>query len=157
VGFEKRYPHPFLVKAPRQGSSVKEGAESFSFETSYESTQLDPFALVWRVVPVVKRAGNPFPDRLSVGRAPNCDVVIRYPFVSKLHAHFLRSPDGSLQLMCLKSRTPLYVNGRLLSEGNAAPVDYEGVIAFGSLKLAMVSASKFYELLRGLGQSSATQ
>ena len=153
VGFEKRYQHPFLVKPPGKGTKNDAGAGTFSFQTSHEPIQRDPFSLVWRVSPVVKREGNPFPDRLSLGRAPNCDVVVRYPFVSKLHAHFLRNSEGNLRLMCLKSRTPLYVNGRLLPEGKAVPVREKDVIAFGTLELTLMSARSFYEVLRGLRSS----
>lgn len=153
LGFKNRYQHPFLVKPARTGTKSETGAETFSFQTSHERIQRDPFSLVWRVAPVVKREGNPFPDRISVGRAPNCDVVVRYPFVSKLHAHFLRNSEGNLRLMCLKSRTPLYVNGRLLPEGDAVPVRENDVIAFGTLELKLMSAPSFYEILRDLRSS----
>lgn len=153
VGFEKRYQHRFLVKPPGKGMKNDANAGTFSFQTSHDAIQRDPFSLVWRVAPVVKREGNPFPDRLSLGRAPNCDVVVRYPFVSKLHAHFLRGPEGNLRLTCLKSRTPLYVNGRLLPEGDVVPVRDRDVIAFGTLELTLMNAQQFYEVLRNLRAS----
>ncbi len=153
IGFKNLYRHPFLVKPPRKSAKNDAESETFSFQTSHERIQRDPFSLVWRVAPVVKREGNPFPDRLSVGRAPNCDVVVRYPFVSKLHAHFLRSSEGNLRLMCLKSRTSLYVNGRLLPEGESVPVRENDVVAFGTLELTLMSALSFYEVLRSIRSS----
>src|SRR5262245_48740931 len=43
-----------------------------------------PLALVYVVA---KAPGNPYLDRISVGRARNCDIVVRDGSVSKLHAH----------------------------------------------------------------------
>src|SRR5579863_3172874 len=36
------------------------------------------------VLEISKAAGNPYPDRISVGRARNCDIVMRDSSVSKL-------------------------------------------------------------------------
>src|SRR5688572_2339918 len=41
----------------------------------------------FEVLALKKAPGNPYPDRISVGRARNCDVVMRDPSVSKLHGH----------------------------------------------------------------------
>ena len=49
----------------------------------------------WIPQPLVKREGSPFSERISIGRAPNVDIVIRSPFVSKLHAHFVLRPDNA--------------------------------------------------------------
>src|SRR5689334_23533278 len=49
------------------------------------SSTLFPYTTLFR--------SNPFPDRLTIGRATNCDVVIRFAFVSKVHAHLFVQGD----------------------------------------------------------------
>lgn len=46
------------------------------------------------VLPLSKRRGAPFPDRIGVGRAPNADVRIPLPRMSKYHAFFTIEADG---------------------------------------------------------------
>ena len=70
------------------------------------------------VLPVVKAPGNPYPDRVSVGRARNCDVVMRDPSVSKLHAHF-RIGGPKLELVDIDSQNGTRVNGRAAGAASA--------------------------------------
>lgn len=44
---------------------------------------------------VAKRPDAPFPDRVGIGRARNVDVPVPLPRLSKYHAFFSRSEDGS--------------------------------------------------------------
>src|SRR4051812_43525910 len=67
------------------------------------------------VLLVRKAEGNPYPDRISVGRARNCDVSIRDPSVSKLHAHFKVRDGGGYELVDLDSQNGTCVNGRPLA------------------------------------------
>src|SRR6266508_3622846 len=76
--FAAKYPHPFLI---RHGDP--EQLERISFQTQVaapKDAELERSGL-WAagaiVVPVLKRPENPYPERISVGRAQNCDVVIR--------------------------------------------------------------------------------
>jgi hypothetical protein len=83
--------------------------ESLGFTTLEADSQAkDPSHIVpsmnhWQATKIIKRPGNPYPDRMSVGRAFNCDVVLRFPVVSKLHAHFSFTVDGQLRLTDLGS------------------------------------------------------
>jgi ABC-type multidrug transport system ATPase subunit len=54
--------------------------------------------------------------RLVVGRAPDCDVCLPHPSVSRYHARFERR-DGSLYLADLGSVNGVWLNGRRLAEG----------------------------------------
>lgn len=117
-------------------------------EVSKDST-MDMSALdwVWRVMRVQKREGNPFPERISVGRARNCDVVLRLPFVSKLHAHLFQGEDGSLTLVDQRSANGTQVNGRELLPGDKAPVAVGDLISFGSLELELCDGGLLYDIL----------
>jgi hypothetical protein len=152
--FAETYPSFFLVKRPEASRAAPSQDASIEYETvSWVST--DPavesgdetFAAEWRVAPVKKHPKNPFPDRISVGRARNCDIVLRLPFMSKLHAHFRVADDGSMSLVDLRSANGTLVNNAELAAGTAAPVKDGDAISFGSLELELVSPSRLYDIL----------
>jgi hypothetical protein len=99
------------------------------------------------VLPVVKAPGNPYPDRVSVGRARNCDLVMRDPSVSKLHAHF-RVGGPKLELVDIDSQNGTRVNGRPLAPHQPAQVASGDTILFGSVAAKLVDAATLYDLLR---------
>jgi hypothetical protein len=141
----------FLVKRPRRKGLVQRGAGgvpvAISFATQHTKLELDPYAAEWRVVAVRKREGNPYPDRFSIGRAPNCDIVIRLPFVSKVHAHIQVDGAGSYTMRDNGASNSTFVNGRKLEAKGTAPLKLGDEIAFGSLELQFVDAAMLYEIL----------
>lgn len=148
--FASRFPHPFLLKAPSASQDrAAESAGQIPYRTSFELVQEDPFANEWRVAPIRKRPENPFPERLTLGRARNCDVVIRVPFVSKVHAHFL--VDGpALALTCLKDGgVPLLHEGRALALNESVPISLGDTIELGALRLRVVSPEELRSVLLG--------
>ena len=109
----------------------------------------------YQVSAVRKRKGNPFPERISVGRARNCDVVLRYSYVSKLHAHFLLShpelpmdAQGQLRLVDQKSHNGSNVNGQELEPGQPVPVENGDEIVLGSLRLRLMNAERFVAFIK---------
>jgi ABC-type multidrug transport system ATPase subunit len=70
-------------------------------------------------------------DRLVVGRAPDCDVCLPHPMVSRYHAFLERQPDGSLRLSDLASVNGVWVNGiRLTDPVNVGPNQRVGIGPF---------------------------
>ena len=96
---------------------------------------------------IIKAPGNPYPDRISVGRARNCDVVMRDPSVSKLHAHFRVGPM-KLELVDIDSQNGTRVNGRALAPHQPQVVEAGDTILFGNVTTRMVDAHMLYDLLR---------
>jgi hypothetical protein len=99
------------------------------------------------IVEIAKAKGNPYPDRISVGRARNCDVVLRDPSVSKLHAHF-RIKGTAYELVDLKSQNGTCVNGKPLGADEPEAVSSGDVLLFGSVSARLVNAALLYDLLR---------
>jgi FHA domain-containing protein len=100
-----------------------------------------------RLVAIAKAPGNPYPERIAVGRARNCDVVLRDPSVSKLHAHFTVDV-APLQLVDVGSHNGTRVNGRALSPARQVALVAGDVIAFGDVGARLVDATLLYDLLR---------
>lgn len=114
---------------------------------------LGPFAAEWRVAAVKKKPGNPFPERLGIGRAPNCDVVLRLSFVSKLHAHLVVEEGQPLRLVDLESANGTMVRGRRIAPNTPVDVEVGERIQFGALALVLVDAGRLYDLCTTEAQS----
>jgi len=80
---------------------------------------------------LVKRPGNPFPKFVSIGRAPNNDLVFAVESVSKFHGYFTN--DGSeWALTDYRSTNGTQLNGKKLEPAVATPVKSGDRIRFGT-------------------------
>jgi hypothetical protein len=99
------------------------------------------------VLAIRKAPGNPYPDRISIGRARNCDLTLRHESVSKLHAHFACLPDGSVELRDDRSQNGTTVNDRPLSTGGERLRDGD-VLRFGVVVAVFVDANGLFDVLQ---------
>lgn len=152
--FESRFTGIFfLVKRPSIASAAPTEDE---VPISYRTTHVrvthdmidahDVFGAELRVWTIEKRPDNPYPDRVGVGRAPNCDVVLRAPYLSKLHAHFSSVGDRWL-LSDNRSANGTSLNGKKLAPGESMQVQSGDRINFGGIELEILDAEGVYELL----------
>ena len=70
-------------------------------------------------------------ERLSIGREASNDIVIDNTFISSHHAEFIRQPDGSYEIVDLKSSNGTFVNGRRVERFRVKGGDR---ITFGQLE-----------------------
>ena len=147
VAFAKQESGTFLLKRPTENSKPADGPEQISFDTVYATVQVDPFADQWCIVPVKKRDGNPYEDRISIGRASNCDLVLRVPFISKVQAHILCESDGTYALRANNSANPTLLNNRPIGPGSVCPLKVADEIQFGPMKFEFVDAQRLYKVL----------
>ncbi len=155
--FIAKHGNLFLVKAPSLADAQWD--EGIHYETVFVAAPKPmpeegledgaAFDASWRVAPVRKRPGNPFPDRISIGRARNCDIVLRLSYISKLHAHFLVS-GPSLRLCDQRSANGTAINGTALRAGRPTRVGLGDKIEFGSLKVQLLDGAGLQKMLREL-------
>jgi hypothetical protein len=107
-----------------------------------------PEPVEFEVLEVVKARGNPYPDRISVGRARNCDMVMRDPSVSKLHAHFRTRVEGGFDLVDLGSANGTRINGRQLTAHELEWVSPGDTIQFGAVLAKLVDADALFDILQ---------
>ena len=96
---------------------------------------------------MVKAPGNPYPDRVSVGRARNCDsscATRRCRSCTRTSA----SAAPKLELVDIDSQNGTRVNGRALAPHQPAQVANGDTILFGSVAAKLVDAAALYDLLR---------
>lgn len=149
--FRKRYPQGFLVRRPvtifQQEKSG--GGSDIEYRTVTVEPEGDGIApWEWWIAALVKRPGNPFPDHLSVGRAPNCDIVMRFNYVSKLHARFHLRGGAVHSLEDHGSSNGTGVNGKALTRGEPIELHPGDKLSFGSLVVTLMKSEELYALLR---------
>ena len=147
VAFSKQEPGPFLLKRPSITNQRPAVPTEIQFMTVAGTAGIDPFATEWRVVRVEKREGNPYQDRISIGRASNCDLVLRVPFISKVQAHILCGSDGEYALRAMSKSNPTVINGRHLDANATCPLKFGDLIAFGPMQLEFLDPARLYSVL----------
>jgi len=136
--FETEHPFPFLLVHGTAGA----GALPFSTNvaaTSELTNQAPP-----EIFAVQKSAVNPYSDRISIGRARNCDIVLRDASVSKLHAHFVVDTNGGVSLVDQGSRNGITLNGRPL-KGSVQLASGDELV-FGSVMVEFLDAVAIYQM-----------
>lgn len=83
------------------------------------------------IVAVAKGSGTPFPGMITVGRARNNDLVLKFQHVSKFHAYFTREPDGRYTLTDAGSTNGTSINKRALGEGEKVLLADGDTVNFG--------------------------
>ena len=96
---------------------------------------------------ISKSADNPFQSHMSVGRARNCDLVIRHRSVSKLHARF-KIEQTALLLSDAGSQNGTFVNAKRLLPNEVVAVSAKDQLMFGSVAARTLEADAVYDLLR---------
>lgn len=160
-GFADAHPYPFLVRIPVFGGAHASGALGpVSFHTvvqpqralperpslgSFASLDSQPLELL--VFPIRKAPGNPFPERISLGRAPNCDVSIRDGSISKLHGHFCDVTARAVSFVDARSANGTRVDGQSLDAGALTPLKLGSFVTFGRVRLQLVGPEQLYDML----------
>lgn len=136
--FVARHPHPFLTfDAPEE--------DDLHFMT--ELGNVPPTRKQIVVASIAKREKSPFPDRISVGRARNSDVVVRHSSVSKLHAHFRKEGAGHT-LTDVGSHNGTKADGTALVPHQPVAVRPGMMLVFGAIQARVLDAKSAYDLLR---------
>jgi hypothetical protein len=148
--FRQRHPYSFLVRRPV--TIFQTELEESNGEIEYRTVTVEPESdgiapWEWWIAPLTKRPGNPFPDHLSVGRAPNCDVVMRFNYVSKLHARFHLKGGDLFSLEDRGSSNGTGVNGQALKRGVPIELRPGDKLSFGSLVVMLMRPEDLYSLL----------
>lgn len=120
-----------------------------NFETTCHNLSLlsRPVELV--VVPVAKRAGaNFFASMITIGRAPNNDVVIPHPAVSKFHA-YLSEESGGYRVCDGGSANGTVVDGVSLGANQSAPLcSGSEIVLGGGVRARFLDPADLFEFLQ---------
>jgi hypothetical protein len=153
--FVALHPYAFLVSAPRPDTGeFMPLTKPTEFRTVTHKHDLLPRPQAREtledsllVLPLRKTEGHPFPERISVGRAMNCDVVIRDPSVSKLHGHFRDVSPEAAFFTDARSSNGTRVDGASIEPGEPVQITRMTLLSFGRVQLIMMSAADVYDWL----------
>lgn len=104
--------------------------------------------LAMEVFPLVKKPGASFPDRITIGRTSNNDVVIADPSISRLHA-YLRQHGGGWVVADGGSKNGSWLRGDPLGPRRERPIATRGVLRLGDVDLTFYLAADLYAALGG--------
>ena len=114
------------------------------------------------LVAVRKKKSNEWMRWVSLGRAPNNDVVLRHSSISKLHARIHLESSSKLTVETQEywmidagSAQGTSVNGRMLSTSNPLRLKSGDRIRFGAIDCQFLDSGMLYDLLRRMPRQSA--
>ena len=150
-------PFPLLVSAasvvPRPGVSKTAGVldEALLWAMEEAEGKRGKPAEGPRVMALaVRKTTETSPDRITVGRTPDNDIVIDHATISKLHAYFVKKAGSGFELGDAGSHNGTWLRGQLLPRnGPSSPVIESGdTVGFGELKFTFQGSSASWDLLR---------
>jgi hypothetical protein len=121
-----------------------------------EDLKLSPELARYLVFPIAKGDNNPWPERVSLGRARNNDVVLGDTSVSKLHAHFKVGRKNEVFVSDAGSRNGTRVNGKAIDPGEPVKVRVGDAITFGRTTLTLINAEELWEMVSRLVSENKT-
>lgn len=100
------------------------------------------------VYPLVKKPGASFPDRITIGRTSNNDIVVADASISRLHAYVRR--DGRNWVVADGgSKNGSWLKGSALEARRERALETRSVLRLGDVDLTFYLAADLYSILGG--------
>lgn len=131
----------------RSVTAVVEESSGVQSEATRTVAQIARRLATWEifVVPLAKRLENGFPEKISIGRTKNNDIVLRHGTVSSFHGWFSRNINGELQVRDGGSKNGTTQNGGPVV--GASRVRSGDTVRFGRVECMVCSAEALWSLL----------
>ena len=97
--------------------------------------------------PLAKKPGASFPDRITIGRTANNDVVVADPSVSRLHA-YVRQAAGWV-VADAGSKNGSWLDEAALEPRREMPLQARSVLRLGDVRLTFYRSEELFDLLGG--------
>jgi hypothetical protein len=101
-----------------------------------------------RLFPLIKKPGASFPDRITIGRTSNNDVVIVDHSVSRLHA-YVKLDGARWAVADAGSKSGSWLAGAALTARKERPIASKAALRFGDVELTFYLAGDLYLALGG--------
>jgi hypothetical protein len=128
--FAAAHPYPFLLQHDKRKTSASGQFRTLA-DSASERVQGNRLALPLHAL--VKVAANAFAMMITVGRAPNNDVVLASDSASKFHAYF-QDQDGEWLLRDAGSSNGTFLAGVRLAPREPSPIPDSAEIGFGRVR-----------------------
>jgi pSer/pThr/pTyr-binding forkhead associated (FHA) protein len=144
--FIKNWPGYYLLTAPSPQIATPQRFITEPAEPSPAGQVSTPTRTRFELQPLAKSGGKSGADRISVGRARNCDIILRHASVSKLHAHF-RLDGDYVAILDNSSRNGTAVNDEPLIPEQRTQLRSGDRIRIGALETILFDAAGLYRFL----------
>lgn len=101
------------------------------------------------VYPLTKKPGASFPDRITIGRTPNNDIVINDHSVSRFHA-YVRHDGASFIVADAGSKNGSWLDRSSLEARKERRLPSRGVLRIGDVDLRFLLAADLFAALGGV-------
>jgi len=146
---QRTLPEALLLYEPKLGQPSLTPAEDEEYvvrtQTSINPMLSQPSGPMVFVVEKTHR--NAFGRGITVGRAVNNDIVIDDGSVSRFHAWFEKSPEGTFLVADAGSKNGTTLKNAKLEPRKTAAVSTSEMICFGKVEVTFFSAEGFLEML----------
>jgi hypothetical protein len=109
--------------------------------------RVPPEPIEMEIYPLAKKPGASFPDRITIGRTSNNDVVITDASVSRLHA-YVREADGWV-VADAGSKNGSWLGDARLEPRRELALPPGAVLRFGDVQLLFYRSTELFDLLGG--------
>ena len=147
---------PAALVRYRGGSEDDEAASTVTIEETVEDTTMpvtrQPLGageVELEVFPLVKKPGASFPDRITIGRTANNDIVIADHSISRLHAYVKRA-GASWVVADAGSKNGSALRGVKLEARKEQGLVSRMVLRLGDVDLTFYEARDLYGALGGV-------
>jgi len=143
-----------LVRHRRDDPHSRDGSDTVTIdehivdETLPHTKQPDVGELEVEVYPLSKKPGASFPDRITIGRTSNNDVVIADHSVSRLHAYVRRVGDVWV-VADAGSKNGSWLRGEALEARRERPMVSRAILRLGDVDLTFYLAADLFAALGG--------
>ncbi len=144
--FIKAYPHAFLLVLDG-GSAEDQDFQTVIMVATGDGDLGAAEGKPGSVHPLLKSGANPYEGRIIIGRARNCDIVLRDPSVSKFHADFREITGGQMAVTDRSSRNGTSVNAAGLVGGKPQAVSSGDRVCFGAMATVFLTAGALHDAL----------
>lgn len=147
-----------LVRYRTLGADLHEGASTLTLDQDIAETVEEtlPFtkdfgvkeASTLEVFPLTKKPGASFPDRITIGRTPNNDIVIVDHSVSRFHA-YVRQDGKAWVVADAGSKNGSWLASTALEARKERKLPSRTVLRFGDVDLTFFLAPDLFGALGG--------
>lgn len=100
----------------------------------------------FEVYPLLKKAGAPFADMITVGRTSNNDVVLKDVTISRFHAYF-RERGGQWIVCDAGSKNGTHLRGSQMTARKEMPVSSGDSVRIGDIVTTFYLAGDLFDVL----------
>ena len=100
------------------------------------------------IYPLAKKPGASFPDRITIGRTPNNDIVVADPSISRLHA-YLRRDGGTWVVADAGSKNGAWLEKAALEARKERKLTSKMTLRLGDVDLQFCLAHDLFAVLGG--------